>query len=495
MQFDADGVRELQKDFQKLQRETLKLAAANKKLERASKKSNAAARQGAKAAVASVKSLVVQYAGASAALALWNDQRRVQIALDAKASSTTTSLAASQQNFINAQGGVTPEEKERRDAVVNRIAKESGVESVATVLDTMTTVLGGVQNNFELAARVTTKALELSKFTPGDVPIVGGALADLASLIGDTSNKGLDKSAAILQTAFANSRLVGLGQSKEFATAAGGAISADTSDDKEGAVIDIIALLAAVTTSVKLSKGERARSSGVRFAQTLGTFLPEDDVVESGRVVREGTGLETLDERIDFLRTNKDERDRFLKTFSTEADILPVFKSFLSDPNSDAFKNLDAARASVSSDTTGIDQLKANLANDPVLKTAAKINEFTLARENRDVANVQGSRDDIGRKAIDDILDLPGEAILGLPERLFDRFNALTSDVLGADMVSEAESIAERRLRTGNLSEEQKKLLQIQIDLLRSVDSGIREQNQNRNNSGAIQREHARDPE
>jgi len=407
---------DLPKELEKANRKLAKTEEKLQKVTRQSKAANRAARQGAKAqqglgstVAASVGGMITSYMSLSAAISAVNQGLEKQRELHSQTAEKQTTLASAEQGVIRNLGGASTGDVNAFLQNLYGISKGAGQRSAQPVMQAAADVLSATGGNRELTKGVLSLTAPMFRGSPDEIAPFSGAMADLATIGGVTSKEDLKKVLGLVVSTQSQARITSLESFKHAAPAIAAAASADTGADRIRAMKEGGALFAAIGGSIKDPEGALTKTATAKLATKLGEFLPEKDTLDiKGEVIRKGTGMKTLAERLAAVQADPNLQRRFLQgeegfaAATFRAPIMPAIRQLITAPDSEASTRFTRAIAEIKPDIALVDQMQANL-DKAGLQAGAKVEAEAEANlEAFDLQNSLGTRTGRVRKILDD---------------------------------------------------------------------------------------------
>jgi hypothetical protein len=393
----------------RMTKELDKLREANRKLKEESKKGSEESKSGLEQSVRSIAKMAAGYATATTALRLFNSELERKSQLEKAALDTQLSVNQSRADVIRNAGAISRQEASKLLSTTQQVSQRTGISEKqinagfaaglssagsGTVEDVKNAVLQAarfVPDRPEELGRTVGSSFDLSKVTGTmDVRTNLGALAAVGkfSRIADPQKQAVNIAPALINM-------------KSFGA-----------DFKEGG-----ALFAALSTGMGDFYGEKSKTGGINLTRQLSEFLPKEDL-QTGTDARgrpkivKGTGLASLDPRIQFLRQNPKKAKEFMRT-GDFGEAEGVIKQLLLDPNSGVYKDYDSAFKSLPGvkDTADFfERTVSNFAADPTFKVAEANRAVSQVMESAQADNMQGAANAQAREALDALFDIEGRS-------------------------------------------------------------------------------------
>ena len=170
-------------------------------------------------------------------------------------------------------------------------------------------------------------------------------------------------------------------------------------------------LFAALGGAIQDPTGSQTSTSVISLANQLAEFMPSEDILgPGGKLVREGTGLQTLFQRIEAMQSDPELQRQFFQGHkswggaSFEQRSQAPIQSLLTNANSTFSKNLQSAFETIAPDVATVEQINHNLrfAGNQALANIQR--RLDTAAEDYDLANTSGAQAGMVREALDRLL-------------------------------------------------------------------------------------------
>ncbi len=356
------------KDYDKLARKVVALEQKNKQLTDGVKNQGSGLKSTFQAGLTGIKSMVSGYVGWQAAITLVNQSLAEQNRLSEESRQVQMTAADAQAEVIKNLGNVSTDHASKFLTDIQGISKTAGAESVAPVLEAAASTLSGTGGNEELTQNILREAVPLFRNKLDQLPDFAGAVGDLATIAGAESQEEIRRTVGLVLTTQSQARITSLDAFKNVAPALAAVATTDTSGDEIAALREGGALFAAIGGAIKDPEGALTKTATSEFATSLQELLPENDILNvEGDVVRKGTGLKTLGERLARVQGDETLQREFMQgsdTFqkaSFRGPITPVISELISNPDSEAAQRFKSAFATVQDDPAIVNQMLANL--------------------------------------------------------------------------------------------------------------------------------------
>jgi len=397
--FTSD-VSQVLRDYEKMAKANTKLEEqlrrqilASKKAATTQQKSAGALRQTASAAVGQVRSMVAGYASLSGAIMLVNRGLQEQNQLNSEIAAKQNSVAGSQSGLLINSLGESDATVEKLFTRIRSINKSTGFGDEAKLTDAVSNLVSAT-GDIELSLNVARENAKIFKLRPDELNDASGAVGDIATITGDTQGK---ETIALVLNTQARSRLTSLSDFSNVAQGIAGNSAFDSGEDRTRAAIEAAAFQAALSRSAKDAQGRSVRTGLIGLSSQLAEFLPEKDIlgeaispeeekklrrqlrvqsksaaeidqaVIDASVVRKGTGLKTLEERINAVQNSPELQRQFFQGTdgfagaSFEKKVVGPIREALTNKDSqvsrDFRETIEALKAS-SGDTSIVDKLQ-----------------------------------------------------------------------------------------------------------------------------------------
>lgn len=357
------------KDQDKLIQQNIRLKQQLKEVTDESKKQDAGFKNALGGGLSQIKSMVTGYVSLQGAIALVNKGLEEQNRLSNMARQVQLTAADAQAEVIKNLGGVTTAHASRFLSDVQAISKDAGAESVAPVLQAAASTLSGTGGNEALTKNILREAVPLFKNKLEELPDFAGAVGDLASITGAASQEEIRRTVGLVLTTQSQARIQSLDAFKNAAPALAAVATTDTGEDRIRALREGGALFAAIGGAIKDPEGALTKTATSEVATSLAELLPEKDMLNvKGDVVRKGTGLKTLAERLARVQSDPALQREFMQGSDTFAKasfrgpITPVVSELISRPDSEAAQRFQQALTKVQDDPAVVSQMMQNLA-------------------------------------------------------------------------------------------------------------------------------------
>ena len=355
-------------DYDKLQR---KVVGLEEKLRGVTKESRG--QQSLSASIGqsmgqAITGAIAGYATLQGAIQLVNSALQEQARLNAEAARTTMTVADAQAEVIKNLGMISTADASSFIKDIEAISKTAGMPSTAPVFSAAAAVLSGVESNQALTKGILAESLPFFKNKPEDLAPFAGAVGDLATIAGATSQQDIRSIVGMVLSTQAQARIVSMEQFKNAAPAIAAGATVDKSGNKMEAIRQSAAMFSAIGGAIKDPEGALTKTAVSEVATALSELLPERNVLDAeGKIKRKGTGLRTMDERLRAVQASPELQRRLFETgegmqaASFRGPITPVIRDLVSNPESEVAKRYAAAMVAIRPDTSLVDQMRANL--------------------------------------------------------------------------------------------------------------------------------------
>lgn len=331
--------------------------------------------------ISSLASVAAGYLSVDAAINVVNKSLEEQRELERETLSVFSEVSDTQAEVIKNLGSVSLEDADAFLGNLLNLQTETGFKSAQALNLAAASTLSATGGNQALTLEVVRQVAPLAANDPGQLPELTGAVADIASLIGDESAEGIKRAIGMVLGTQGQARITSLGAFKEAASALAAVDATSSSDQGEmsdserrrAKVTELIeggAAFAAIGGAIKDPGGAQTKTAVANLASQLEELLPERDVVNAaGEIVRKGTGLKTLGERVEAVQGNEKLQRQFflgdsasgINPASFRGAVKPVIRAMLTDENSEAAQRFTEALGQIKPDTKNVDQLLTNL--------------------------------------------------------------------------------------------------------------------------------------
>lgn len=437
------------KDYDRLARKVVNLEQKNKQLTDGVKNQDKGFKASFTAGVSGLRSMVAGYASWQAAIGLVNTALAEQNRLSEQARTVQMTAADAQAEVIKNLGAVSTAHASEFLQQVQSISKAAGAESVAPVLEAAASTLSGTGGNEALTANILREAVPLFRNKLDQLPDFAGAVGDLASITGADSQEEIRRTVGLVLTTQSQARIASLDAFKNVAPALAAVATTDTSDDRIGALREGGALFAAIGGAIKDPEGALTKTATAEFATALQELLPENDILNvEGDVIRKGTGLKTLSERLARVQGDEKLQREFLQgsdTFqkaSFRGPITPVIAELITNQESEAAQRFRSAFTKVQDDPRVVTQMLSNLSGSTTQLVTANAMREANANVEASQLSPNEARRAASRKILHDTLE---QTRPGMFTFMGDAVNLAAFDMTAGD---NPEKIAIERLRS-----------------------------------------------
>lgn len=444
----------VQADYQKLQREVVKVKEENKKLTKASEDGSRKTQQGHQKTQTGLKAttlLLGVHATAVAALQrLWAANAAaaedyIQKAKQASAKQAETGSA--QADFVTNLGDVGGAEVSKRIEQFKGLQKQVGFPSQAEFFRAASELRSAVGDT-DLTAAILSQTAPLFKTRPEQLAPTASAIGDLATIAGATSEDEIKQLIGLVLSTQGEARITSLSSFKNVAPAIAAGAVVDTGSDRIGAIKESAAAFAAVGAAIKDPEGSLTKGAIARLTTKLAELLPEKDVVVGGEVVRVGTGLKTLDERLKAVQGSTGLQEEFFRggddfsPASFEGPVMPVIEDLLTNTAGEAARRYEAALRNITTDQASVDRLISKLDTaSPELRAASQAARGSAAGDasllGMGEAGIKARIEQAHMRAYEASLASTGERIMSTVDAVT-RIDRLDMDSTPEELASEA---------------------------------------------------------
>jgi hypothetical protein len=325
-------------------------------------------------------------------------------------------VGQAQAQMMAMLGPVSETEAQRFSQQVDGVATETRFADQATLYGAAGDILSATAGNQEMTVEILRQVAPIMRQQPAQLAEFGGAVADLATIQGAETDEEIKAVISTVLATLGQARITSLGAFKEAAAAVAGATQLDTGEDRSRAIREAGAAFAAIGGAIKDPTGSLTKTATAELAKQLETLLPEKDVLRSvsdeqqaalelrreellakrdeqldedatpaqirvtanqlaqvndelAGIVRRGTGLRTLAERVAAVQADEDLQRTFLQgdasrgitPASFRGPITPVISSMMTDTESEPAQRFTEAMEAISSDPRFYDQLRRNI--------------------------------------------------------------------------------------------------------------------------------------
>jgi predicted nucleic acid-binding Zn-ribbon protein len=371
-------------------------------------------------------------------------------------------VGEAQGETLKMLGAVETPEAEKFLSSVQQVGEDTKFKDMTQLYLAAADTLSATAGDQEMTLAILKQAAPLFKNRPDQISEFAGAVADLATIQGAKSDEEIKGVISTVLSTTGQARITSLSGFKEIARGIAGAVVSDTSGEKDRAIAEAGAVAAAIGGAIKDPNGAMTGTATSGLASQLERLLPEKDIVESvsderraelldrqaktreklagleaggesdtpaanlareqlksidqqlAGVVRRGTGLRTMSERMQAVQQDVNLQRQFfegdasqnISAAAFEGPVKPVIRELLTNPQSESAQRFQTAQRAITSDTSSYDQMVRNLQEaSPQIRLQQRSSEAESLIENYDLrATEAGNREAID-KQVNDALD------------------------------------------------------------------------------------------
>lgn len=350
----------------------------------------------------------IGYLSVNTAIQAGNQLLQDRIALQEKVRDKQLEAAAAEREFQLNQGSVSAQQRQRTERQIQEISRQRGV-SASDVRSVAGSAMSSAGGNFDAAMQASSMALALQPYDNATAAELAGASLRLSNARGKMDPAQGFRS---LIEIGASSNIRDWRQMAQYAPrGVGAAVNNQFSADAAEAMF--IAMTKAGDT-----EGSNTATAMATFSARLRDFLPEEDTyttnVATGKrtLKAKGTGLQTGDARLQYLRENAAERTRFLSSLEASAD-KPVIEQLLTAGTAVSTAFDAQLRKARTGGLIGAEEFATQMQDTDLQRTAELNRRLQRPSEEVNARNVTGSRTAIIRSQLDAMYESQGIGTMG----------------------------------------------------------------------------------
>jgi hypothetical protein len=429
----TSDVTQLERDNAKLQRQYAALLEKMQKMAGASRKANREERahrqtseQSAGINIRQLSTMALGWGLVQQAVKAVNMELEAQRQLQQSALQAQKTTAAAQAEFVINLGVVSQQQAQAQVAAIQQISKEAGFERAAPVFQAASGLISATSSE-ELTKNILREMAPTFQVLPQQLSAASQAVGDIAGIMNIQSREDIRAAIGLIVQTQQQARITKL---EAFANAAPGiaAAAATMPKDIPGAerVREGAALFAAVGKGITDPFGATTATAVSGISRALREILPEKDVVgsvseqfldEFGRirtrkalgVVREGTGLRTIEQRLAAVQQSQQLQIEFMeKATGLRGAAKTLVQEMISDPESKPARRFLAALQTIQLDPEAPLQLQENLQATTALRMASASARARGLGEGALLERSMASREAFVREALFGTAEQPG---------------------------------------------------------------------------------------
>lgn len=423
---------DLDKSYAKIGRENAKLREDLAKAKRASEEANDASKRGLLGNIDLTKrmrtelvSMATGWVGVTQAIAVYNQERERQIALDAKSKGVQLTVGQAEASLVKNFGDAPITDINAFISSMEKVNTDKKFGNLAAILEASATTLSATGGNRNLTRGLITEGAGIFRDDPTQLPLFASALGDVARIMDAQTPEDYKKAMGLVLSTQSVARIEDLKSFENVAPALSAVANIDTSGDAMGALRSGAAAYAALGGTIGDKRGAIAGTGIIQLASQLNELLPDQDILGvGGEVIRSGTGLKTLEERIRAVQGDVELQREFFygdKPASFEGKTADAVKALLMNPESQIAKAFTANLAAINPDVALVERLNTNLASTKRGKFTSIQSEIDTAIESGALNDTEGTRRALVRQTYDELSQRAQPGWSGYADRLIAR--------------------------------------------------------------------------
>lgn len=401
---------DVEKSYKKLERENTKLRSDLNKVRQASHDAYAAGQKGMSGNIdmagrltKSIGSITASWFTATQAIAIYNQERQRQIALDNQAKSTQLTVAQAEAQLIKNFGDAPTTEINDFIRSLEKVNSDTKFGNLAAILEASATTLSATGGNRELTRGLLTEAAGIFRDDPTQLPVFASALGDVAQITKAKTSDDFKRAMGLVLSTQGVARIENLKSFENVAPALAGVANLDTSGRSMAAAKEGAALFAAVGGAIGDKQGAITKTAVTALATQLRDFLPEEDILgPGGAVITKGTGMQTLAQRIQAMQDDAELQRQFLrgdKPASFPIEVKSSIEALLTNRESQVAQAFISNQSAITPNAALADRLKMNLETVSRQGLATAQSQLDTVKERLELDDTEGSRRAFAREA------------------------------------------------------------------------------------------------
>ena len=408
---------DLDKSYQKLERENAKLRGDLDKVRRASQDSNNAGKRGLSDNIdltnrlrGSITAMATSWFGATQAIAAYNTERQRQIDLDNKGKEVQLTVAQAEAALVKNFGDAPATEINSFIASLEKVNSSKGFGNLAAILQASATTLSATGGNRDLTRGLISEGASIFRDDPTQLPVFASALGDVARIMDAKSSDDFKRAMGLVLSTQGVARIEDLKSFENVAPALASVANVDTSGNRLQALKEGSAVFAAIGGEIGDKQGAITKTAVIALSSQLQQLLPENDIVgPGGKILREGTGLQSLGQRIRRVQSDVELQRQFFyggdnfSPASFRGDSYQSIVSLLGNPDSPIAQAFTRNQSAINPDPSLVDRLNINLGSTPRGRLGKVQSQLNTMIERYSLADEEGARRAIVREAYDEL--------------------------------------------------------------------------------------------